>query len=199
MNMPSFLDSATYTWAVLPLLIFLARVTDVSLDTLRIIFINRSLRYWAACCGFFEVLIWLMVIRQIFQQLNNPLCFIAYAAGFATGNIVGMLIEHRISIGRVIIRIITRAEADALAAFLKSSGYGITIIDAEGTTGPVKVIFTIVERSDIDRIVAIIKQYNPHAFYSVEDVRFVSESVMPHRLPASGRWTNFASRMRHKV
>ena len=197
--MLSFFDSSTYTWAILPLLIFLARITDVSLDTLRIIFINRSLRYWAAFCGFFEVLIWLMVIRQIFQRLDSPLCFVAYAAGFATGNFVGMFIEHRISIGRVIIRIITRSEADALTAFLKSSGYGITIIDAEGTTGPVKVIFTIVERSDIDRIVATIKQYNPHAFYSVEDVRFVSESVTPHRLPAPGRWTNFASRLRRKV
>ncbi len=195
MAMPAFFDSAMYTWVVLPLLIFFARIMDVSLDTVRIIFINRNLRSYAAFIGFFEVLIWLMVIRQIFQQLDNPLCFIAYAAGFAAGNFVGIIIENRISIGRVIVRIITRREADDLVAFLRSAGYGITVIEAEGVTGPVKVIFTIVERSNIEHIVAMIKQYNPQAFYSVEDVRFVSEAVTPHRLPATRRWARFTSRM----
>ncbi|HRW80674.1 MAG TPA: DUF2179 domain-containing protein [Desulfomonilia bacterium] len=193
--MPAFFDSAMYTWVVLPLLIFFARIMDVSLDTVRIIFINRNLRSYAAFIGFFEVLIWLMVIRQIFQQLDNPLCFIAYAAGFAAGNFVGIIIENRISIGRVIVRIITRREADDLVAFLRSAGYGITVIEAEGVTGPVKVIFTIVERSNIEHIVGMIKQYNPQAFYSVEDVRFVSEAVTPHRLPATRRWARFTSRM----
>lgn len=196
--MPVFFDSAAYAWVILPLLIFFARITDVSLDTLRIIFINKNLRYWAALCGFFEVLIWLMVIRQIFQQLNNPLCFIAYPLGFAAGNIVGLMIENRISIGKVIIRTITRRGADELIEFLKSSGYGVTVIDAEGSTGPVKVIFTIVERSDIQHVVETIKKYNPNAFYSVEDIRFVSEAVTPHRLPAASRWSTLSSRMRPK-
>jgi len=191
MNLPSFFDSAAYTWAILPLLIFFARITDVSLDTLRIIFINRNLRYYAAIIGFFGVLIWLMVIRQIFQRLDNPLCFIAYAAGFAAGNFVGIMIENRISIGKVIIRTITRKDSDELVVFLRSSGYGVTVMDAEGTTGPVKVIFTIAERSDIKSIVEAIKRYNPTAFYSVEDVRFVSEAVTPHRLPSSRKWPNF--------
>jgi uncharacterized protein YebE (UPF0316 family) len=181
MTMPEFLNSTAYAWVILPLLIFFARITDVSLDTLRIIFIHKHLRYWAALCGFFEVLIWLMVIRQIFQQLNNPLCFIAYPAGFAAGNIVGLMIENRISLGKVIIRTITRHDADELIVFLKSAGYGVTIIDAEGTSGPVKVIFTIVERSDIRNVVETIKKYNPTAFYSVEDIRYVSESVTPYR------------------
>jgi uncharacterized protein YebE (UPF0316 family) len=157
MAMPEFFDSTFYTWVILPALIFIARIMDVSLDTVRIIFINRNLRYYAAVIGFFEVLIWLMVIRQIFQNLGNPVCFIAYAAGFAAGNFVGINIENRISIGKVIIRIITRVEADDLIAFLRSAGYGLTIIDAEGATGPVKVIFSIVERSDIDHMARMIR------------------------------------------
>ncbi len=191
MNLPTFFDTWTYTWVILPLLIIAARITDVSLDTLRIIFINRNLKYYAAISGFFGVLIWLMVIRQIFQRLDNPLCYIAYAAGFAAGNFVGILIENRISIGKVIIRTITRKDSDELVAFLRSSGYGITVMDAEGTTGPVKIIFTITERSDIERVVEAIKQYNPNAFYSVEDVRFVSEAVTPHRRPSARKWSNF--------
>ncbi len=196
MSFPAFFDSTAYTWILLPLLIFVARITDVSLDTLRIIFINRNLRYYAAITGFFGVFIWLMVIRQIFQKMNNPLCFIAYAAGFAAGNIVGIIIENRISLGKVIIRTITRKESDELVSFLRLSGYGVTVIDADGTTGPVKVIFTVAERSDVEPIVDTIKKYNPNAFYSVEDVRYVSESVRPHRLPASRRWSSFPSRLR---
>ncbi len=198
MAMPAFFDSTMYTWLILPSLIFFARVMDVSLDTVRIIFINRNLRYYASIIGFFEVLIWLMVIRQIFQHMGNPVCFLTYAAGFATGNFVGVIIEDKLSIGKVIIRIITRRESDDLITYLRSAGYGLTIIDAEGVTGPVKVIMSIVERSNIEHIVDIIKQHNPQAFYSVEDVRFVSEAVTPHRLPGPPRWERFVSRMRKR-
>ncbi len=198
MSIPDFFDSDVYAWVILPLLIFLARITDVSLDTLRIIFINKNFRYCAAVSGFFGVLIWLLVIRQIFQQLNNPLCFVAYAAGFAAGNIVGITIENRISIGKVIIRTITRRESEDLVSVLRSKGYGVTVMDAEGMTGPVKIIFTVAERSNVESIVETIKRYNPNAFYSVEDVRFVSEAVTPHRLPAPRRWSFFASRMRKR-
>jgi uncharacterized protein YebE (UPF0316 family) len=194
MSFPAFFDTSLYSWVILPLLIFVARITDVSLDTLRIIFINRNFRYCAAISGFFGVLIWLMVIRQIFQRLDNPVCFIAYAAGFAAGNFMGILIENRISIGKVIIRTITRRESEELVSYLRSSGFGVTVMDAEGTTGPVKVIFTVAERRDIGSIVEMIRKYNPTAFYSVEDVRFVSEAVTPHRLPAPRKWRLFLSR-----
>ncbi len=188
MTIPAFFDSAVYTWVVLPIFIFTARIMDVSLDTVRIIFVNRNLKYFAMISGFFQVLIWLMVIRQIFQQLDNPICYVAYAAGFAAGNYVGLFIENKLSIGKVILRVITRKEADRLVDFLKSSGYGLTVLDAEGMTGPVKIIFTIVERSDIDTIVKSVKEFNPHAFYTLEDVRLVSEAVTPYRLPSSRKW-----------
>ena len=140
-----------------------------------------------------------MVIRQIFQTLDNPLCYIACAAGFAAGNISGLVIETRLSIGRVVIRTITRREGDELVAFLRSSGFGVTSHDAAGSTGPVKVIFTIVERSDIPMVVETIKRFNPNAFYSVEDVRFVSEAVTPHRLPVPRRWRKMISWTRNRV
>lgn len=196
--MPAFFDSITYTWILLPILIFCARILDVSLDTVRIIFINKNLRYYVAFTAFFAVLIWLMVIRQIFQQLDNPACYLAYAAGYATGNVVGIMIENKISIGKVIVRIITRMESDELVALLRSAGYGVTVIDAEGATGPVKVIFTIVERSAINRVVEMIREHNPLAFYSVEDVRLVSEAVTPFRRPALPRWSRFSSMLRNK-
>jgi uncharacterized protein YebE (UPF0316 family) len=199
MNTLSFFESTTYTWVVLPLLIFLTRIIDVSLGTLRIIFINRSLSLYATISAFFEVLIWLLVLREVFQRLDNPLCFIAYAAGYAAGNYVGIIIENIVSIGKVIVRIITRRQADELVDYLRSAGYGITAINSEGTKGSVKTIFSIVERKDLKSIVEIIKKFNPHSFYSVEDVRFVSEPVTAYRLPAPPRWINFYSKMRKKV
>ncbi len=194
--MPDFVDTNLYAWGILPLMIFFTRIVDVSLSTLRIIFINRNLRYYAAASGFFEVLIWLMVMREIFQRLNNPLCFLAYAAGFSAGNFVGIIIENKISIGRVLIQIITRKEAEELVGVLRSSGFGLTFVDAEGTTGPVKIIFTIAERKDIQPIVEMIHQYNPKAFYSVSDIRFVSEAVTKYRLPVTRKWPHFQARPR---
>ncbi|MGC9323448.1 MAG: DUF2179 domain-containing protein [Desulfomonilia bacterium] len=185
MDFTAFLDSALYTWVVLPLLIFFARILDVSLGTIRIIFISRNLKYYSAVIGFFEVLVWLLVIRQIMLNLSNPVCFIMYGAGFASGTFIGIFIENKLSIGRVIIRIITRKDAEELVEFLKSSGYGLTTIDAQGATGPVKLLFSIIERQDLENFLDIVKRFNPQAFYSVEDVRFVSERVTPFRMPAS--------------
>ena len=199
MEMMSFLDSAFYTWVVLPLLIFLARVMDVSLGMVRIIFISRNLKYFAAGIGFFEVLIWLLTIRQIMQNLSSPECFIAYAAGFATGTFVGISIENRLSIGRVIIRIITRREASGLVDFLRSNGYGLTTIEAQGSTGEVKIIFSIIERQDLPNFVEMVKTCNPQAFYSIEDVRFVSEAVTPFRSPGASRHLFGGLRMRRKA
>ena len=189
--MPAFFDSTTYTWIILPGLIFCARILDVSLDTVRIIFVNKHLKYYAALIGFFSVLVWLMVIREIFQQLNNPICYLAYGAGYATGNYVGIIIENKISIGKVIVRIITRMESEELIALLRSSGFGITVLNAEGATGPVKVIFTVVERRDTARVIERVREHNPLAFYSIEDVRMVSESVTPFRLPVRRGWSRF--------
>jgi uncharacterized protein YebE (UPF0316 family) len=197
--MEAFFNSAIFTWGILPALIFVSRIIDVSLGTLRIIFINRNLRYYAAFTGFFEVMVWLLVIQQIFQRLNNPLYLVAYAAGFASGNFVGVMIENRLSIGRVVLRVITRRDSEALVSFLRASGYGLTVVDGEGATGPVKIIFVITERKDIPDIVKIIKEFNPNAFYSLEDVRFVSGAVTPHRIPPSRRFSQFHSRLRKKV
>lgn len=182
MDVPSLLDMNVYIWVILPVLIFLGRIMDVSLGTIRIIFIARNLRYIAPFIGFFEVMIWLLAVRQIMQGEHiNIACFVAYSAGFASGTYVGMYLENLLSIGKVLIRVITNKDACDLVKYLRLAGYGLTCIDAEGATGPVEVVFSVVERHDIPKIVKIIERFNPHAFYTIEDVRFVSEDVVPFR------------------
>lgn len=170
-----------YTWVVLPLLIFLARVCDVSIGTVRIIFVARGKRLLAPLLGFFEILIWLLAIQQVMQNLTNILCYLAYAGGFAAGTFVGMVIEEHLAIGMVVIRIITQQSADELVSALKEQECGVTIVDAKGTRGKVKIIYSVINRRDIDEIINIIKRYNPKAFYTIEDVREAYKGVFPAR------------------
>ncbi|MDX9701858.1 MAG: DUF2179 domain-containing protein [Candidatus Auribacterota bacterium] len=164
-----------YAIIVIPVLIFLARIIDVSIGTIRIIFISKGLRIMASVLGFFEVLIWLIAMREIMANLNNPINFVAYAAGFGAGNYFGISIERKLSIGVLMIRIITQQSATQLVSYLRDHGYGVTSIDAQGSLGPVKVVFTVIRRSELDTVRKIILRFNPKAFYTIEDVKYVSE------------------------
>ena len=179
MNGFPLFDSPLFIWVVIPLLIILARIIDVTLDTMRIIYISRGMKYLAPLFGFFEILIWLLAISQIMRNLDNPVYYLAYAVGFATGNLVGIFVEERLAVGRVVLRIITQKDTTELVAHLRSRGYGLTTVDAEGSTGPVKLIFTVIDRNNIKSVVQSIQNYNPRAFYSIEDVRLVKEGTFP--------------------
>ena len=172
MDLTSIINSNLWTWVILPILIFVARIIDVSLGTIRVIFISKGIKSFASLIGFFEVLIWLLAIRQIFNNLSNPLTYLAYGGGFATGTFIGILIEEKISIGKSIIKIITHKGYSSLIKNLKKSGYGLTVLNGEGNRGKVKVIFIVLKRSQVEEILEMIKKYSPNAFYSIEDVRF---------------------------
>lgn len=175
--------SEIYAWILLPLLIFFARVCDVSLGTIRIIFVSKGIKYLAPFVGFFEILIWLLAIGQIMQNLTNVYYYVFYAGGFSMGNLVGIILEERLSIGTVGIRIITRQDATNLIDAFKKSDFGITAVDAEGSKGRVKIIFTVVNRQNIQKVISLVKKYNPKAFYSVEDIRYVSEFLPSYMRP----------------
>lgn len=177
----NFISSPVFTWVILPILIFLARILDVSLGTLRIVFVSRGNRLLAPLLGFFEVLVWITALGKIMENLSNPVTYLAYAAGFAAGNYIGIIIEEKIAAGNYIIRIITRTDAHSLAEALRQAGYTVTYQDAEGNRGPVAILYSIIKRSDTSHFVEIINRYNPQAFYTIEDVRFVNSEFIPVR------------------
>jgi uncharacterized protein YebE (UPF0316 family) len=172
-------NSGFYAWFLLPFLIFIARVADVSIGTVRVVFVARGLKYIAPIVGFFEILIWLLAMSQIMKNLSNPACYIAYAGGFAMGNFVGIWIAEKLSLGLVLIRVITKKDASELVKHLKSADYGVTSVDGHGTAGEVKLVFTIVPRQEVQSIVGLIKRFNPKAFYSIEEVSFVESGIFP--------------------
>jgi uncharacterized protein YebE (UPF0316 family) len=169
-----------YAWVILPLLIFFARICDVSMETIRVIYISRGIKYLAPIIAFFEIVIWLLAMEVVMKDLTNIANFMAFALGFAMGTYVGLVIEERLSIGMVILRIITTEESeDQITAFLATEHCGATRLDAQGSRGSVKMILSLVNRIDVPRITEFIRTVNPHAFFSIEDVRYVNEGVFP--------------------
>lgn len=169
-----------YAWVVLPIMIFLSRICDVTLGTIRIIFVSRGLKRYAPFLGFFEVLIWIVVIGQLVQHLHSVTSYIGYASGFAVGNFVGMWIENRLAFGTYLLRIMVSGSGDKLAQEIHDAGFGVTRIDAQGSTGPVVMLYTVVKRRDLKSVQAVIREHAPKAFVTTEDVRSAEMGFFPH-------------------
>ena len=166
------------------MLIFLARVTDVTLGTLRIVFISRGEKNLAPVIGFVEMCIWLFAISQVVQNLNNVAYYLAYAGGFATGVFVGLRIESRIALGQRIIRTVTERDATELLSALRSAGFGVTSVRGAGGSGDVSVVFSVVKRAEVGQYMHVVDAHHPEAFVSVEEVRSVHQGVFrPSRSP----------------
>lgn len=176
-----FFATSAFKWVVLPLLIFSARVIDVSIGTIRIISVSRGRKVLSSLLGFFEVMIWLLAIGQIFNNLTNPLYYIAYGGGFATGNFIGIWIEEKLAMGVLVMRTITKKDASELIATMREQGYMATNVLADSTAGKVNIIYTLLKRSDLDEVIALIKDFHPHAIWSVSDAREASEAIPPFR------------------
>lgn len=175
MDLFNGLDPNLVKWLIIPLLIFCARIMDVSLGTLRIIFISREDRTMAPILGFFEVLIWIIAIGQIMKHIESPFAYIGWASGFAVGNYVGLKIEQKLALGQMILRIIISPDSIELTYTLREMGYRVTVIEGEGMKGKVNILFSIVKKKEIPNVIRIVKQLNPDAFYTIENVQRVSD------------------------
>jgi uncharacterized protein YebE (UPF0316 family) len=167
------------SFPLLPLLVFVAEVCVVTLSTMRTIFIARGMKGLAPFIGFFEIVIWLFAIGQIMRNLNDPACYVAFAAGFTLGNFLGVMIEKRLGFGSVLVRVITGKDPADLTEGLRAAGYGVTSLDGQGATGPVKVVFTVIKRKELGNVVGIVKGFDPKAFYSVDDLQSAASGVSP--------------------
>jgi uncharacterized protein YebE (UPF0316 family) len=175
----AFFQSPAFTLIIIPVLIFLGRIVDVSVGTMRIIFVSRGLRFLSVAAGFVEIMVWLFAIRQVMGHMNHWTYFISYAAGYSTGNFIGITIERHLAIGYIIVRVITQRDATELESHLRKHDYMMTSVDAEGEAGPVKILFMVIRRKTLPKVVWDIRKFNPLAFYTVEDLRYVSQTARP--------------------
>jgi uncharacterized protein YebE (UPF0316 family) len=167
------------TLSLLPLLIFAAEICVVTICTIRIIALGRGLKVLAAVLGFFEITIWLFAIGQIMRNLTDPFCYLAFAGGFTLGNYLGVVIEERLALGTVLVRLITPRNPATLVARLKQKDYGVTTVAAEGATGPVNVVLTVVPRKELKSVSTMLHAFDTHAFYSVDDLQTATHGIFP--------------------
>jgi uncharacterized protein YebE (UPF0316 family) len=179
-----------YPW-LLPIVIFFGRICDVTLGTLRIIFVSKGERKKAPIVGFFEVFIWVVIISQIFSHANSFIAYIAYAGGYATGNYVGILVENKIALGFLIFRVYTKKDGHILIQALNKQGFGSTFVKGEGVVSEVDIIETVVSRKSQQKVMKIIEEFNPSAFYLIEDIRSKQKGVftmpVPGGMPRPGK------------
>ncbi len=153
------------------LAIFFARLTDVSMGTLRQILIIRGRRGIASISAFFEIMVWVLAISRVITELDKIYYMVAFASGFACGNYLGSYIEEKIALGYMFAYIVPKKRSNDLAHELRKAGFGVTVIHRVGLKGPQPVYNVLFRRRDAQRLLGIIKKYDKGAFYTLMDVR----------------------------
>lgn len=166
----------TYPW-LLPVVIFFGRICDVTLGTLRIIFVSKGEKKKAPFVGFFEVFIWVVVISQVFANANSLISYLAYAGGYAAGNFVGIMVENKIAFGFLMLRVYTKKNGRELAQALNKAGFGSTLIKGEGVISEVDIVETVISRKAQKKAIAVINKVDPDAFYLIEDIRAKQKGI----------------------
>ncbi|MFT7600422.1 MAG: hypothetical protein ACI8TP_003364 [Acidimicrobiales bacterium] len=161
----------------IPILIFLARICDVSIGTLRTVFVVSGYRRLSVVLGFFEVLIWVLAVGGVMQNLSEPLAVVGYAGGYATGILVGMTVEDKMAFGLRMIRVINPDPSVCVATLLRDRGIRVTRIEGSGQKGPVEVSFTVVRRKRVPEVREILVEHAPEAFITIERVDRADGSV----------------------
>jgi uncharacterized protein YebE (UPF0316 family) len=161
----------TWTTILIGSLIFALRVCDMAMDTIRVLFVVRGRKLLAWFLGFFQSLIFVIAISSVLSNAKNVVLIFGYAAGFATGNVVGMLIEERLAIGHVQVTVISSTRGGAVATALREQGYAVTEIPARGKDGTVTMLHIDVRRREVDAVDTIVLEADRKAFVTAEDVR----------------------------
>jgi uncharacterized protein YebE (UPF0316 family) len=152
-----------------PLLIFTARIIDVSLDTMRVLFIMRGKRGAAGMLGFFQAMIWIFAVGNAIKHLDSIFHILGYASGYATGTMVGITLERAVAYGLSKLRIVSRHGGVEIAEALRDRGYGATEYSGFGRDGGVEIVDSVVQRAHIGEVLDIVDRYDPGAFVTVEE------------------------------
>ena len=150
------------------LTIFLLRVIDQSLGTMRSLLVNKNRTVYAALIGLVESVIWILAISQVIKDIDDPVLITAYAAGFAAGTILGSYIESIVGVGNIVVRVFCPAESPSVAESLRKDGYGVTVIDGEGKDGPVKIYLCVIPRRKLKEVLNTIQEINPNTYVTTD-------------------------------
>jgi uncharacterized protein YebE (UPF0316 family) len=190
MTIPSLHDlTALFTAEVLftGLIVFCARICDVSIGTVRTIVTVQGRSVLAFCLAVFEVTIWITVVSTVIRQIADmPVLAIFYSLGYATGNVVGIMVEKRLAFGMIILKVFTMKHGKVMADEFRQGGQPVTVFKGEGMTGPVNELYIVCRRRDLRRLIPRVQAIDPDAFYVVEMARDVSKMLKPLHTPLGG-------------
>lgn len=169
------------------LMVFSARVFDVTMGTMRTISIVHGRTWVAFFLGFFEVSIWVFVISTVLGQITTkPVLGLFYALGFSTGNVVGILVERRIALGRVALNVVSVKNGPQIARCLRDLGFRVTSFQGEGRSGPVMLLYIVCDRKEFRKALDAVRAIEPEAFYSTEMTGPIGRVTRPMMSPATG-------------
>lgn len=152
-------------------IIFALRVTDMTLDTLRVLFVMRGRKGIAWVLSFFAAGVFVLAIGSALSNLENPLNIIGYAAGFATGNVVGMIIEEKLAIGHILLTIVSSRRGSAISELLRTQGFAVTELPGRGKDGSVALLNVSVLRKHVEKVRKMVNEADPDAFITASDIR----------------------------
>ena len=173
------------------LFIFVARIFDVSIGTIRTIVTVQGRTIIAFILATFEITIWITVVSTVINQIKDkPLLVVFYAFGYATGNVVGIMVERKLAFGTTILRIITRTAGSEIATHLRNKGQPVTIFHGEGMRGPVHELYIACRRKDLRWILPEVRSFDSKLFYVIEQARDMSKVLKPVYSPLGGWKSN---------
>lgn len=149
-------------------LIFILRLLDVGMATVRIVLLGRGKRWPAAVLGFFEALVWVLAIARVFEGLDDPARMVAFALGFAAGTYVGSVVEEWMALGQALIRVVAPIATVPVAPLLRAKGYGATELNGDGLSGEVRVTFCVLPRREVYKVTGMIHAANPQVFVTID-------------------------------
>lgn len=158
-------------WSIewyIPVLIFIARIADVSIGTLRTLFLINGSRVTAPALGFFEVVIWVLAVGGVIKYLPNPFAVLAYGGGYAAGTMLGMWVEAKLAIGYRMVRAINAIDGPSLAEQLRGAGFTATRVEGDGKEGKVELVYCAVRRKRLAELLEKIQTFAPKAFLTVD-------------------------------
>ena len=150
------------------LIIFSLRLADQSLGTMRALLVSKNKPIYAALIGLVESAIWIVAISQVIKDIDDPVLIGAYAAGFATGTILGSYIERIVGVGNIVVRVFCPANSPSVAEMLRVNGHGVTVIDGEGKEGPVKIYLCVIPRRKLKSVLSMIEEVNENAYITTD-------------------------------
>lgn len=157
------------------MLIFFARISDVSLSTVRTLMVVQGRKFHAATIGFFEIIIYITALGKVVSGLDDPGNLLAYALGFASGNYVGIFIEEKIALGNFTAQVVLKESKNReVLDSLRDSGFGVTSVQGSGKEGAREILNIALKRKDLDKLKQILYEYDERVFITVSNTKPVS-------------------------